>query len=107
MNLRTAKAICKQFNARCYVDGTIGADGKIRWQYSFWGIPQESISELMLKFGLHKAEKLFRSGDVDLKFNNAVFNKVRKCKIVGYTTNTIPEHTIRKIIYECNGKRIR
>lgn len=104
MEMKTAILLCKKFNIRCYVSTTIREDGTIDERFGFWGANREKMRRILVSLGIHKTLKSFVGGDEDWKFDNVQFNQVRKCKIVGYEEEVVPEHIRKTPIYDCTAK---
>jgi len=105
MKMKTAIEICRKHKCRCYASTDIREDGTTRTRFGFWGVNREIITAVMRELNVVKAEKRFISGDEDWKIGNATFNRVRRCKIIGYKKEVVPEHIKETAIYDCNGEK--
>lgn len=101
MDVGTARIICEENKGSCSISGYINKDGELNLTYNFYGMDKKTVQKIMREYGINKAEKLFRMGDVDWKFDNAIFNEMGKCKITGYKEEFVPSHTSKIPIYDC------
>jgi len=110
MNLEQAKWVCMELDIKANIDLNIDNFGNMTVKrINFWSLDYDKgLVDLKDEIiGLVNVDKLKKSQwgqDIDYKFDNVTFNRVEKCRIVGYRTEIEPAKRWRKVkvpIYEC------
>jgi len=104
--IRMVDFALKKHGGRCLIDLSIYNEDTPYVAFSFWDVNKESALGIMRSLGIKKADKLYRMGDVDWRHNNITFNRVEKCKVIGYEEKIVPEHIEKIPKYQCpNGQK--